>query len=43
MILSHDMALMIAAYLPSGGVQTFRDGTTLDATDMDVWRAWVVG
>jgi hypothetical protein len=43
MILSHDMALMIAAYLPSAGVHTFPAGTTLDAPDIDTWRPWVVG
>jgi hypothetical protein len=42
MVLSHDMALLIAAYLPSAGVHTFLDGTTLDAPDIDTWRPWVV-
>lgn len=43
MVLSHDMALMIAAYLPSAGVHTFADGTTLDAPDIETWRPWVIG
>jgi hypothetical protein len=42
MILSHDMALMIAAYLPGAGVHSFPPGTTLDVPDDDVWRPWVV-
>ena len=42
MILSHNMALMTAAYLPGAGVHTFPRGTTLDVDDIDLWRPWVV-
>jgi hypothetical protein len=41
MILSHNLALFIAAYLPSAGVQYFEPGTTLDAPDSETWRPWV--
>jgi len=42
MILSHNMALMTAAYLPGAGVHTFPRGTTLDVDDIELWRPWVV-
>jgi hypothetical protein len=42
MILSHNMALMTAAYLPGAGVHTFPRGTTLDVDDIEFWRPWVV-
>lgn len=42
MVLSHNMALMVAAYLPGAGVHYFPAGTTLDAPDLDAWRPWVV-
>jgi len=42
MILSHNLALFVAAYLPGAGVQYFEPGTTLDAPDIDTWRPWVV-
>lgn len=42
MILSHNMALMTAAYLPGAGVRTFPRGTTLDAEHIELWRPWVV-
>jgi hypothetical protein len=42
MILSHNMALLTAAYLPGVGVRYFDAGTTLDAPDRDAWQPWVV-
>jgi hypothetical protein len=42
MILSHNMALLTAAYLPGAGVHAFPRGTTLDAEDIELWRPWVV-
>jgi hypothetical protein len=42
MILSHNMALMTAAYLPGAGVHTFPRGTTLDVQDIELWRPWVM-
>jgi hypothetical protein len=42
MILSHNMALFTAAYLPGAGVHTFPRGTSLDVEDIDAWRPWVV-
>ncbi|RZT07393.1 hypothetical protein EV649_8099 [Kribbella sp. VKM Ac-2569] len=43
LVLSHNMALITAAYLPGAGVHTFQPGTTLDAPDIDSWRGWVRG
>jgi hypothetical protein len=43
MILSHNMDLMTAAYLPGTGVHLFPRGTGLDVEDIDAWRSWVVG
>jgi hypothetical protein len=42
MILSHNMALLTAAYLPGAGVRSFPRGTTLDAEDIEAWRPWVI-
>jgi hypothetical protein len=42
MVLSHNMSLMIAAYLPGSGVHYFDAGTTLDAPDQNTWQPWVV-
>ncbi len=42
MILSHNMALLIAAYLPGAGAHYFDAGTTLDALDQNTWAPWVV-
>ena len=43
MVLSHDMSLIVAAYLPGAGAHHFAPDTTLDAPDFDTWRPWVVG
>ncbi|GAA1568273.1 hypothetical protein [Kribbella karoonensis] len=42
MVLSHNMALAVAAYLPGVGAQVFPPGTSLDVEDVDTWRPWVV-
>ncbi|WP_433159611.1 hypothetical protein [Kribbella sp. CA-247076] len=41
LVLSHALSLLKAAYLPGVGARTFPAGTTLDAPDVDAWRAWV--
>ncbi|MFG1819453.1 hypothetical protein ACGFIF_37225 [Kribbella sp. NPDC049174] len=41
-LLSHNVELLIASYLPDSGTHTFEPGTTLDDPDLDTWRAWVV-
>jgi hypothetical protein len=42
-ILSHNVEILVAAYLPGRGTHTFEPGTTLDDPDLDIWRPWVVG
>ncbi|WP_329001168.1 hypothetical protein OHA18_42875 [Kribbella sp. NBC_00709] len=42
MVLSHNMALLTAAYLPGAGVRSFPPGTSLDVEDIDAWRPWVI-
>ncbi|MGZ0152792.1 hypothetical protein ACXJJ3_37440 [Kribbella sp. WER1] len=41
-LLSHNLELLVAAYLPGRGRHTFDPGITLDVEDIDVWRPWVV-
>ncbi|MEU4192506.1 hypothetical protein AB0E69_11430 [Kribbella sp. NPDC026611] len=41
-LLSHNLELLVAAYLPGRGTHTFDADTTLDDPDVDTWRAWVV-
>ena len=41
-LLSHNVEMLIAAYLPGQGSHTFDPGTTLDDPDLDTWRPWVV-
>jgi len=41
-LLSHNVEMLIAAYLPGQGSHTFAPGTTLDDPDVDTWRPWVV-
>jgi hypothetical protein len=41
MVLSHNMALMTAAYLPGAGKHDFPRDTTLDIDHSEVWRPWV--
>lgn len=41
-LLSHNVELLIASYLPDSGTHTFEPGTTLDDPDLDTWRPWVV-
>jgi len=43
MVLTHDLDLITAAYTPERGTHEFPDGTTVDASDEDAWRPWVVG
>jgi hypothetical protein len=43
LVLSHNMSLITAAYLPGTGAHTFPPGTTLDVDDVETWRPWVVG
>jgi hypothetical protein len=40
-LLSHNVELLVAAYLPGRGTHTFEPGTTLDDPDLDTWRPWV--
>jgi hypothetical protein len=42
-LLSHNVELLIASYLPDSGTHIFEPGTTLDDPDLDTWRPWVVG
>lgn len=41
-LLSHNVELLVAAYLPGRGTHAFDAGTTLDDPDLDTWRPWVV-
>lgn len=41
MILTHDLDLVVAAYVPGLGSHEFPEGTTADADDEPVWRPWV--
>ena len=41
-LLSHNVELPVAAYLPERGVQQFEPGTTLDDPDVGTWEPWVV-
>ncbi len=42
-LLSHNVELLVASYLPGSGTHTFDPATTLDDPDIDTWRPWVVG
>ena len=42
-LLSHNVEMLVAAYLPGAGIHSFERGTTLDDPDLDTWRSWVVG
>jgi hypothetical protein len=42
-LLSHNVELLVASYLPDSGTHIFEPGTTLDDPDLDTWRPWVVG
>jgi hypothetical protein len=41
-LLSHNVELLVASYLPESGTHTFEAGTTLDDPDIDTWRPWVI-
>ncbi|MGW5193479.1 hypothetical protein ACWEOO_29805 [Kribbella sp. NPDC004138] len=41
-LLSHNVEMLVAAYLPGRGTHTFQPRTTLDDPDLEVWRSWVV-
>jgi hypothetical protein len=41
-LLSHNVELLVASYLPGSGTHTFEPGTTLDDPDIDTWGPWVV-
>lgn len=41
-LLSHNVELLVASYLPGTGTHTFEPGTTLDDPDLNTWRPWVV-
>jgi hypothetical protein len=41
-LLIHNLALLIAAYLPGAGIKYFDAGTTPDGPDLAVWEPWVV-
>jgi hypothetical protein len=40
-LLSHNMELLVAAYLPGAGTHRFEPGVTLDDPDLETWRPWV--
>ncbi|HWD81812.1 MAG TPA: hypothetical protein VG497_23110 [Kribbella sp.] len=41
-LLSHNVVMLVAAYLPGSGTHVFEPGTTLDDPDMSAWESWVV-
>jgi hypothetical protein len=41
MVLTHDLDLITAAYVPGLGSHEFPEGTTADVDDEPVWRPWV--
>lgn len=41
-LLSHNVELLVASYLPGSGTHTFNPGTTLDDPDLETWRPWVI-
>jgi hypothetical protein len=41
-LLLHNLALLVAAYLPGAGTKYFDEGTTPDGPDLAVWEPWVV-
>ncbi|WP_427891584.1 hypothetical protein ACQHIV_03515 [Kribbella sp. GL6] len=41
-LLSHNLEMLVAAYLPGRGRHAFAPGTTLDDPDQGIWRPWVV-
>ncbi|MEV6283417.1 hypothetical protein [Kribbella sp. NPDC051770] len=41
-LLLHNLALLVAAYLPGAGTKYFGAGTTPDGPDLAVWEPWVV-
>jgi hypothetical protein len=41
-LLSHNLEMLVAAYLPGRGTHTFEPRTTLDDPDLEIWRPWVV-
>ena len=40
-LLSHNMELLVAAYLPGAGTHRFEPDVTLDDPDLEIWRPWV--
>ena len=40
-LLSHNVEMLVAAYLPERGSHTFEPGTTLDDPDQSTWEPWV--
>lgn len=43
MVLTHDLDLITAAYIPGHSIHEFPEATTVDAGDEPVWRPWVLG
>jgi hypothetical protein len=41
MLLTHDLDLLVAAYLPDRGVHLFAGQVTVDSEDAATWRPWV--
>ena len=41
-LLTHNVELLVAAYLPGRGTHTFEPGTTVDDPDLSIWEPWVV-
>ncbi|MFB8281994.1 hypothetical protein [Nocardia colli] len=41
MILTHNLDILAASYVPGKGVKFFAENVTIDAEDEPVWREWV--
>lgn len=42
-LLSHNVEMLVRAYLRGRGIHAFAPDTTLDDPDLETWRPWVVG
>lgn len=41
-LLTHNVELLVAAYLPGRGTHTFEPRTTVDDPDLTTWEPWIV-
>jgi hypothetical protein len=41
MLLTHDLDLLTAAYLPGKGTHEFAPGITPDMQDIESWKPWI--